>query len=318
MKTLLALSLISFAGTLMAANSIDLGSFESIGQLKASEAMYREEVSYVPYETTCTERIPDGTTTSCRTVFENHCRKVPGVGDDCTREPVELCEEVETYRTETYPCTQHRRVTENVYDHTVFANVEVTKTLRAKNFDLNGCQLRALLKSTSEEFDALCRKAQVKVKVVSRTEKALADGNRERNVKVDVDFASVEGLEALQEGLSALTYDKGIVSFNSADLRQAQNFSIEFKVTRNRFLLKDKVVFTKNVKASDLNIEEIMGGGRVVESSFNLKNWFPGFDATKKHTLSLILKTVKKVDVTGAINTPKLSNELKASTVVNE
>ena len=312
MKTLFALSLFSFCSSLMAANSIDLGSFETTGELKASQAMYRQEVSYVPYETTCTERVPDGTTTSCRTVYENHCRKIPGVGDDCTREPIQLCEEVETYRTETYPCTQHRRVTENVYDHTVNANIEVTKTLRAKNFDLNGCFLRVSLKSGSEEFDALCKKAQVKVKVVSRS------GDRERTLKVDVDFASMEGLEALQEGLSGLVYEKGNVSFNSADLRLAQNFTLQFKVTRNRLLLKDKVVFTKTIKVSDLNIEQLAGNGRLFESSFNLKKWFPEFDSSKKHTLSLTLKTVNKIEVTGAINTPKLSNELTATTVVNE
>ena len=312
MKTLFAISIFSFCHSVLAANSIDLGSFETTGELKASQAMYRQEVSYVPYETTCTERVPDGTRTSCRTVYENHCRKVPGIGDDCTREPIQICEEVDTYRTETYPCTQHRRVTENVYDHTVFANIEVTKTLRAKNFDLNGCILRVSLQSGAEEFDALCKNAQVKVKVVSRS------GDRERSLKVDADFASVEGLEALQEGLSNLVYDKGVVSFNSADLRSAQNFSIQFKVTRNRLLLKDKVVFTKTIKISDLNIEQLAGNGRIFESSFNLKKWFPEFDASKKHTLSLTLKTVNKVDVTGAINTPKLSNELTATTVVNE
>lgn len=312
MKTLFALSLFSFCSSLMAANSVDLGSFETTGELKASQAMYRQEVSYVPYETTCTERVPDGTTTSCRTVYENHCRKIPGVGDDCTREPVQLCEEVETYRTETYPCTQHRRVTENVYDHTVNANIEVTKTLRAKNFDLNGCFLRVTLKSGSEEFDALCKKAQVKVKVVSRS------GDRERTLKVDVDFASTEGLEALQEGLTNLIYDKGVVSFHSADLRLAQNYTLEFKVTRNRFLLKDKIVFSKTIKVSDLIIEQLAGNGRIIESSFNLKKWFPEFEASKKHTLSLTLKTVKKIDVAGAINTPKLSNELTATTIVNE
>lgn len=303
-----------FICALQASDNINLGSFEDQAFLKTERAIYRDVVSYEPYETTCSREVSDATETRCRTVMENHCRKIPGVGDDCTREPVEICEEVSTTRTETYDCIQHRKVVNQVNDHTIYANVEVIKTLRGKNFDLSRCTWFIYLTEGSENFKAFCKTAIIKSKVVERTERTLPGGHKERNIKIDIDFADIKGLEGMSSGLSALVYNKGALSFKSADLKASENVVVDLKIIRNRFLLKDKILFNRSLKTAELNMTSESGE---FVTSIDINKLLPAFNPTKKHTLSITLKTLKKVDTTGAINSPQLSNELTQSIVVN-
>ncbi len=296
---------------LFAESNINLGSFEHTKVMNATQDIFREVVSYEPYETTCSREVSDGTSRECRTVMENHCTKIPGVGDDCRQEPIELCEDVQSTRTETYPCTEHRKVVDYVYDYTVQAKVEVTKTLRSKNYDLLQCTLHAKLTETDEKFFAHCGTAIVKLNIVEKTGTAI-----DRAIKLDLDFYSIDELAALKFGIAELAFKKGELSFISADLQTAKNFALNITLIRNRFLLKDKVLHSKELKTSQL-LSVSLGNGRF-KNTLNLAKLVPAMDSAKKHTVTLNMKSLAAVDLKGAINLPALSNTLKESLIINE
>lgn len=313
-KFIFILSL-SFPFTASLASSLNLGSFEHTASFSSSQNIYRDVVSYEPYETTCTRQVADGTETRCRTVYENHCTKVPKVGDVCEKEPISLCEEETVYTTETYDCIQYKKVVDTVYDHYVKADVEVSKTLRGLNYDLKNCQLWVNLTDTSEEFRASCLSSIVKLNVTERKEVNVS-GNKERKIKIDLDFFSIEELNALKLGLNDFEYSKGMVSFKTADLNESQNYVLTFEVLKNRFLIKDKKLLEKKVSPTDLTSVEVRPD--LFKHSFELKKWLAEFNPAKKHTLIVKLKALNPVDLKRAINYPALSNELDQKIIVNE
>ncbi len=296
-------------------SEVDMGGADSFS-MKSSQNILRPEVSYEPYETTCSREVYYGTEQVCSSGrTERRCRKVPGVGDECWDETSESCSEQPVYRTETYRCTEMRRVVEYVYDYTVHATIDVVKTLRSKNFDLNSCRFGVKLAADNEEFYALCKSAIVKVFVVDRKE-VMNGRNKERTIKLDLDFFPIDGLNALKDGLSALSHKGGIITFKSADLASASNFKLNLKLVRNRLLLKDKVLFNREIKASEFTAKPLEDGRFQV--SINLAKLAGGFDSKKKHTLKVDLSTLKPVEVKDSINTPKLSNLLSDSLVIND
>ena len=131
---LLSLTVDSFAAD---NNEIDLGGDSDTLRMFVSDDVYRVEHHTEEYETTCYREVYDGTTRDCDTRYENKCEKVPGVGDVCEREPTTVCSERPVYRQESYSCTETRTVAVDVYDHTVNAKIDIVKTLRSKNYDLN-------------------------------------------------------------------------------------------------------------------------------------------------------------------------------------
>lgn len=297
-------------------SEIDLGAIGDTTTMKTSKEIMREVVSYEPYDSTCTREVADGTRNVCsagRT--ERRCRKISGVGEECWDVTEEVCSDETVYRTETYSCTEYRRVVDYVYDHSVNATVDVVKTLRSKNYDLNNCKFGVNLADTAETYYARCMEAIVKVNVVSRHE-TMNGANKERTIKLDLDFFDISGLNALKNGLADLSFSKGIVTFVTSDLEGLTNFKMNLKLTRNRLLLKDKVVFNRELKASDMTIAKLEGGKAKV--SVNLAKIGASIDSTKKHTLNLGLSALKPVDVKGSINTPKLENSLSSSIVIND
>jgi hypothetical protein len=306
----LSLTMDSFASV-----DIELGAPGDAITVEGSQEIYRTEYSTEYYETTCYRTVSDGYDRDCTTVYENRCEKVPGVGDICHREPSTSCRTVERTRQEAYSCTESRTVSNSVYDHTVFAKFDVVKTLRARNFDLNDCKIHITnINDKNESYSATCGTAIVRANVISRVDtKAGLDKNRV--VKLEVDFADISGLSALKSGLSAVNFSNGILSFKTADLSVATNFALSLSITRNRFLLKDKVVFSGTIKSSNYTLEKLEDAR--VKVSVNLSKMGAGFDASKKHTLKLTLKTIKAVDVKNALNTPSLSNQATGSIVVN-
>lgn len=296
-------------------SEIDLGGDDTM-VMQTSRDMQREVVSYEPYDSTCTREVIDGSRTVCSAGrSERRCRKVPGVGDECWDEVTEeICREEHTYSTETYSCVEHRRVVDYVYDYTVAAKIDVVKTLRSKNFDLNQCRLGVRLAASSEEFYARCATAIIKGHVVERKE-VMNGRNKMRTMKIELDFFSIEGLDALKHGLEYLNHAKGMVSFVTADLSSASNYKLSMKLTRNRLLLKDKVLFNRELKNTDYSVEKVSGGK--VRITLNLAK-MTGFDSTKKHTLNVVLATAKSVDIKDALNTPALTNSLSESIVIND
>ena len=298
-------------------SEIDLGSVGDTASMNASQDIMREVVSYEDYQTTCTREVYDGTRSVCsegRT--ETRCRKVPGVGSECWEESTGgSCSEEPTYRTETYSCTESRRVVDYVYDYTVNAKIDLVKTLRSTNYDLNGCKFGVRVAAGSESYYARCDAAILRVNIVERTE-TQSGRNVDRRIKLDIDFANIDGLSALKSGLQNLSYKKGAVTFETADLSAAQNFTLNLKVTRNRFLLKDKVLISRNLKPADYTLTKLEDGR--VKVTVLLSKIGGDIDSKKKHTIKLDLNTVKAVDVKGAINTPGLVNSLTQSIVVND
>ncbi len=297
-------------------SEIDLGSFGDTTTIKTSKDIMREVVSYEPYDSTCTREVADGTRNVCsagRT--ERRCRKVSGVGEECWDVTEEVCSDETVYRTETYSCTEYRRVVDYVYDHSVNATIDIVKTLRSKNYDLNNCRFGVALADTNETYYARCMAAIVKVNVVSRKE-VMSGANKERAIQLDLDFFDISGLNALKNGLNNLAFSKGIVTFVTSDLENLSNFKMNLKLTRNRFLLKDKVIVNRELKAGDYTLEKLAGG--LAKVSVKLAAIGGDIDSTKKHTLNLTLSTVKAVDVKGSINTPKLENSLSGSIVIND
>ncbi|QDK41617.1 hypothetical protein DOM21_09160 [Bacteriovorax stolpii] len=296
-------------------SEVDMGAGDTFS-LKASQDILKEVVSYEPYEATCSREVYDGTHRVCsagRT--ERRCRKISGVGEECWDETEEVCSDEPSYRTETYDCILQRRVVDYVYDYSVNASIEVIKTLRSKNYDLNSCLFGVKLSAGAEDYYARCKSAVVKAFVVDRKE-VLNGRNKERTIKLDLDFFPIEGLSALTEGLKDLTYKDGVVSFKSANLAAASNFKLNVKLTRNRLLLKDKVIFNREISPSEFTATALSGGKYLV--ALNLGKLSGGFDSTKKHTLKVDLSTLKALDVKDAINTPTLSNALSESLVIND
>lgn len=296
-------------------SEIEMGNGDSFS-MKSSQDILKEVVSYEPYEATCTREVYDGTQTVCQDGrTERRCRKISGVGEECWDETERVCSEEPRYSTETYSCIEHRRVVDYVYDYTVHANIEVVKTLRSKSFDIANCKFGVNLKDVNETYFARCSQAVVKAFVVDRKE-LLNGRNKERTIKLDLDFYPIEGLSALSKGLSALSFKSGIVTFKSANLTAASNFKLNFKLTRNRFLLKDKVLFNRAINPSEWSVAEASDGAFLV--SVNLNKLASGFDSTKKHTLKVDLSTLQAVDLKDAINTPALSNLVSDSIVIND
>ncbi|MBC7539628.1 MAG: hypothetical protein H7281_12465 [Bacteriovorax sp.] len=304
------LSFDAFSATEMSLGGADTGT------LSAAQDIKREVVTYEPYETTCSREVYDGTRNECspgRT--ERKCRKVSGVGEECWDETEQVCSDEPVYRTETYDCVEQRKVVNEVFDYSVIAKIDVIKTLRSKNYDLNNCKFGVVLSASSESYYASCLEAIVKVNVTSRTE-VMNGSNKERAIKLDLDFADISGLNATKYGLENLAFSKGIVTFVTADLASAQNFKLNLKLTRNRFLLKDKVVTDRALKAGEYTLEKMADGRAKV--SIVMSKIGVDFDSSKKHTLKIDLGSVKAVDTTGAINYPKLQNALTDSLVIND
>lgn len=294
----------AFSATEVAINGNAPLSFE------ASQNIYRSESRYDYVDTTCTREVASGYERVCSSGrTERKCRKVSGVGEECWDETEEVCGNEQTYRTETYSCREMREYTEQVYDHTVHAKFDVVMK-DAENFDLSKCSLITEISQSSESYSARCLNAIVRVKVLERN----VVGN-ERTIRVELSFSSMDELNALKGGSFYLAYKKGTVSFTSADLSKARNFKLSAKLTRNRLLLKDKVLFNRELKASEIASKANDSG--LSTTSFNLGS-LADFDATKKHTLNVVLSTLKAVDVQGAINMPKLENSISASLVINE
>ncbi len=296
-------------------DEIDLGGSDTM-VMKASQSITKEVVTYDPYEGTCYRDIQIGSHTVCSPGrSERRCRKVPGVGEECWDEVTEeICSDEPIYRSEAYSCTKYARRIEHVHDYSVDAKIDVVKSLRSKNFDLNGCALGVNLAATSEVFYARCMNAIVKGEVFNRKE-VMKGRDKERSMKIELDFFSIEGLNALKRGLNSLEHSDGIVSFVTGDLSEASNYKLSVKLTRNRLLLKDKVLLLRELKNSDYTAEKL--GNGMVKITLNLAKMVT-FDSTKKHTLNITLAALKSVDVKGALNTPTLSNSLSESIVIND
>ncbi len=303
--------------SLNAFSAVPMGN-EDTFKLSTSRAIYKQEYQYEEYDAICSRQVPDGTREVCSSGrSERRCRKVSGVGEECWDEPgPEICHEETAYTTETYDCVQTRRVSVDVYDYTIRAEVNVVKSLRSKNFDLNACSFDASLSASGESFHAYCNEAIVKATLVSKKEVPSSEG-KQRFYNVELDFFPIVDLDALKFGLSDLKYTDGKLTFKSYDLSRAYNFNLKATLTRNRFLLKDKVVLNKTLTSADF---KVLSSNEKNESviELDLQKLSGGFDASKKHTFKLNLNTIKAVDIKGAINSPGLSNELSQSLVINE
>jgi len=303
--------------SLNAFSAVPMGN-EDTFKLQASKAIYRQEVRYEEYESTCSRQVPDGTTEVCSSGrSERRCRKVSGVGEECWDEPgPEVCHTETTYSTETYDCIETRRVVHDVYDHSILADIFVVKSLRSKNFDLNACSFDTRIEENGEKFLAYCNEAIVKATLVSKNE-VPSSNDRLRTYKVELDFFPIADLNALKLGIREMKYKEGKLTFKAFDLSRATNFKLQGTLTRNRFLLKDKVVMNKILTAQDF---KVLSSDAKNESllELDLQKLSGGFDVTKKHTFKLNLNTLKAVDIKGAINAPDLSNELSESLVINE
>lgn len=313
MLKLVLLSLFAtFSIQTFAITEINLDGKDDTLKFNADEIIYKQVESYETYETTCYEEVPNGTRTECGTVYETHCKKVPY---ECHQVPIEMCSEVQDTRTESYPCTGTRRVIINEYDYSVHAAIEVVKTPTARDFDLNGCKLGVMLSGNGESFSVNCNSAIVRAKVLERTE-ASQGNDKARNIKVALDFSSIVDLNALKHGLNDLKFLKGILTFNAGNLETAKNFSLSMKLKRNRFILKDVMLFDRELKSTDFTVKELASQNFLI--SVDIKKLAPGFDSSRKNTVTLNLRAIKPVDLSGSINQPSLSNELNQSLVIKE
>jgi hypothetical protein len=282
----LSLSNISFAEVL----GIDLTRNDQI-TVKSSDDVYRSEEQQVAYSTTCTNEIFVGYETVCSDP------------NSCSWNPV--------YRYDSYPCTEYRTESVQVYDHTVDYTIDIVKDV-----DLSNCKLNiVVVQNNSENYYADCGSALIRTKVLERTEDG-PEAKRARYVKVQLHFASIEGLSAINGGLNKLAYKKGTVSFITSDLSLASNFVLSMSITRNRFLLKDKVEFNRTLKASDYTLLKLNNGKALV--SVDLEKIGAGFDSHKKHTIEVSLKTIKEVNLNDIINQNTFRNSISDSIIVND
>lgn len=197
----------------------------------------------------------------------------------------------------------------------VRAKINVVKTLRSRNFNLNNCTFAVELTLNKEIYEARCMEAVVKLFVVSRNEVVVGNA-RERVINVDLDFAPMTDLTAMKYGLVDLQVDNGVASFESADLSSATNFNLKVRVSAERRLLKDKVLISRELGASDYIVEKLDGGKARV--SIDLNRLSNELDDSKGPTLKVELKTIKPVDLQNAINNPSLANTLSASSAIND
>lgn len=292
-------------------------SMEGAAPIKQSvaESIMRPVTRYESYQSTCTRQVSNGSHRVCSSgPSERKCRKVAGVGVECWDESgAESCSYETSYETEHYSCTETRAYTDYVYDHTVYANFEITKN-GAENFDLSKCSLLVDVSESGENYSARCAEAIVRLKVLDK--QSVKTGNDiERSIKAELNFSSIAELNALKLGLNSLAYKKGLVTFSSADLSAASNFKLSAKLVRNRLLLKDKVLLNRSLNTSEFAVTTTEAGKAV--TTINLAK-LTGLDASKKHNLTVTLSTVKPVDVKGAINTPELKNQVSAAIVINQ
>lgn len=284
--------------------------------MQASQTIYKPEVRYIEYESTCSREVYDGTVSTCspgRT--ERRCRKIAGVGEECWEETEEICSDVETTRTETYSCTKVDRVVEQVYDYDVNANISVVKSLRSKNYDLGQCHFGVKLAANSESFYARCNEAIIKINILERKE-TIDQRNKKRNIVLELDFFPIAELNALKFGIVDLKFTNNKLTFNSFDLTKSSNYKLTVVLSRNRILLKDKVILTKILTINDLKIiSQDKNGLSLIE--VDLQKLSGGFDSTKKHNLKVELKTIKNVDVSNSINLPSLTNLHNNSLIIN-
>lgn len=323
-KSILLLSLIaSTLPTSLFAESISLGGSQSTLLLETFNTITTTEYSYEPYETTCYEQVVVGSRRECRRtsrpIYENKCEKVPGVGPVCKKEQTgstseEVCRDVPITESHAYTCTRSRKVAYQVPDYDIKTAITVVKSESARDFDLRGCALSVSVIANSESFTANCKTAIVKARVSDRKE-VIVNRNKSRTMKVTLDFSSIEPLKAFTEGITSLSYEDNTLSFVSSNLDQASNFTLGLSISRDRLLLKDKVIFSKNLKASDFTVEAM--GDSKAKISIHLAQIGASFDETKKHVLKVTLQATKKVDLQNVINSPALKNELAESVTVN-
>lgn len=198
---------------------------------------------------------------------------------------------------------------------TIKAHINVVKTLRSKNYNLNNCTFKVDLNATSENYSARCMEAVVKLFVVDRREVVNGD-TQERFINLDLDFAAISDLAALKHGLAGLEFSDGLATFETADLSQAQNFSLRVKVSADRLLLKDKVIINRDLAEGDYTIEKLPSGKARI--SIDLNRLSDDVPYSKDPTLKVELKALKPVNLKDAINTPVLANALSASLIIND
>lgn len=195
------------------------------------------------------------------------------------------------------------------------AKINVVKTLRSKNYNLNNCTFSVDLGETSENYSAHCMEAIVTLFVVERKEITGGEA-KERVINVDLDFANINDLSAIKRGLVELSFSNGVASFETADLTQASNFSLNVKLSVARRLLKDKILLDGQLDASEYTVEKLADGKARV--SIDLKRLSDEIESSKEPTLRVELRTLKPVNIKDAINTPALMNALSASLIIND
>lgn len=201
-------------------------------------------------------------------------------------------------------------------DPSISARIDVTKTLRSKNYDLNDCKFGVKLKNQGEEYYARCLTALVTVYVVNRQE-TINGKNKDRTIQLDLDFFPMTDLKALNFGLSGVEFNNGVLKFKSADFSQVENVKLTLKLTRSRAVFKDVDIFHRELKTSEMTMTAKLADGSA-EYAVDLDQLSGGFDSSKKHLLTLSLETLKSVNLKDVINTPKPSNSLVASLVIND
>lgn len=304
-----------FSPFVLLAAETRLDSAEDLLVFSTKDAVYVKVIDTEEYQTTCSEEVSDGTTTECETRTENRCRKISGVGEECWKEPIEICSEVPATRTVTYSCTQIREVVRYEYDHDIIGSVEVKLPGNRKDFNLENCKLGAKLTENNNSLSANCLTAIVKGKITHVGSKKVGR-DEYRAIKAEVTLAEISDLKATLFPVRFDTYKGGkIVNFSAANLSLSENKKIKLFVKRHRFLLKDKVLVNKEISLKDLTtVQEAEDQGKY---QLNLKNWLGDFDDSKKHTVEIIIETKKPIDLNGAINTPGLSNRQSDSLIIN-
>lgn len=322
-SALLMSVIISALSSPLLAESVNLGGSQNVLSLETFNTITTTEYTYEDYESTCYEQVTVGSREECRTtsrpLYETKCEKVPGVGPVCHQEQTgssseETCREVPITESRAYSCTRSRKVAYQVPDYDVRTVITIVKNDNASGFDLKNCSLNANVLANSESFTANCKEAIVRARVTDRKE-VIVNRNKSRTMKVTLDFSSIESLKAVSEGLASLSYDNKTLSFVTANLDRLENFTLSLNITRDRILLKDKVIFSKNLKSSDYSIEAISATKAKIK--VNLTQIGAAFDDSKKHVLKVSLTATKKVDLQNVINSPVLKNELSESVTVN-
>ncbi len=290
--------------------------------LETQTNIYRQETRQEAYESTCEREVATGThevCTSGRT--ERRCRKVPGVGDECWDETEEVCSTETSYETETYSCTRYETVVENVFDYVLNSSIKISKASLQSPFDLSQCVLSISPNKFDETYSAYCSEAIVKLNKVSRAESPSTDGNNKkfRTIQAEVDFMSFNGIEAIKEEMRQLSFNQQKLEFYAADLKNVGNFKLSLKIVRNRFLLKDKILYSKEIDSKSLiDLGAHPQNPNLKKWSIDLKSLMGGIESTKKHTLTLSLGLITKFDLNKVINDPLPRDNQTKSLVVNE